>query len=69
MELRTRRLHWDAWASYLGAPMKETEDSRIVESTEEARAAVTGHNVRYVLLIGTAAVIAIFAAIYIYSFA
>ena len=49
--------------------MKDTEDNRIVESTTDARAAVTGHNVRYVLLAGTAAVIAIFAAIYVYYFA
>ena len=49
--------------------MKDTEDNRIVESTKDARAAVTGHNVRYVLLAGTAAVIAIFAAIYVYFFA
>ena len=41
------------------------EDNRIVESTTEARAAVTGHNVRYVLLISTLAVIVLLAVIYI----
>ena len=29
------------------------EDSRIVESTTKARGAVTGHNVRYVLVISS----------------
>ena len=41
--------------------MPHIENSRIVESTDEARAGVTGHNVRYVLLISTLAVIALFA--------
>ena len=41
------------------------ENDRIVESTTEARAAVTGHNVRYVLLISTLAVIVLLAVIYI----
>jgi len=41
--------------------MPHDENNRIVETTNEARAAVTGHNVRYVLLIGTLAVIVLFA--------
>ncbi len=45
--------------------MPRVEDKRIVESTTEARAAVTGHNVRYVLLISTLAVIVLFTVIYI----
>lgn len=45
--------------------MPRVEDNRIVESTTEARAAVTGHNVRYVLLISTLAVIVLFTVIYI----
>ena len=45
--------------------MPRVEDERIVESTTEARAAVTGHNVRYVLLISTLAVIVLFTVIYI----
>jgi hypothetical protein len=39
------------------------ENDRIVESTNEARAAVTGHNVQYVLLISTLAVIVLFILI------
>jgi len=45
--------------------MPHTENERIVESTTEARAGVTGHNVRYVLLIGTIAVIILFALAYV----
>lgn len=44
--------------------MRHVENDRIVESTTEARAAVTGHNVRYVLLIGTLAVIVLLAVAY-----
>ena len=45
--------------------MPRVEDERIVESATEARAAVIGHNVRYVLLISTLAVIVLFTVIYI----
>ena len=41
------------------------ENDRIVKHTDQARAAVTGHNVRYVLLIGTLAVIVLFAVAYV----
>jgi hypothetical protein len=41
------------------------DNDRIVKSTNEARAAVTGHNVRYVLLVGTLAVIVLFAVAYV----
>jgi CHASE3 domain sensor protein len=44
--------------------MPQVENGRISESTTEARAAVTGHNVRYVLLIGTLAVIVLLAIVY-----
>jgi CHASE3 domain sensor protein len=44
--------------------MPHAENDRIVENTTEARAAVTGHNVRYVLLIGTLAVIVLLAVAY-----
>jgi hypothetical protein len=44
--------------------MPRVEDDRIVESTTEARGAVTGHNVRYVLVISTLAVIVLFAVVY-----
>ena len=48
--------------------MAKVENGRIVESTTEARAGVTGHNVRWVLFIGTFAVAAIFAALIVYYF-
>ena len=44
--------------------MPSIENDHIVESTTEARAGVTGHNVRYVLLFGTLAVIVLFAIAY-----
>ena len=47
--------------------MPYAENDRIVKHTDEARAAVTGHNVRYVLLIGTLAVIVLFAVAYLAS--
>ena len=45
--------------------MPHVENDRIVETTNEARAAVTGHNVRYVLLISTLAVIVLLAVAYV----
>jgi hypothetical protein len=45
--------------------MPRVENDHIVESATEARAAVTGHNVRYVLVISTLAVIVLFAIAYI----
>jgi hypothetical protein len=45
--------------------MPRVEDNRIVESTTEARAAVTRHNVRYVLVISTLAVVVLFAVVYL----
>jgi len=45
--------------------MPRIENDHVVESTTEARAGVTGHNVRYVLLISTLAVIALFTVAYI----
>jgi hypothetical protein len=41
-----------------------TTEHRPVVSKTEARQGVTGHNVRYVLGIGLAAIIIVFAAIY-----
>jgi hypothetical protein len=49
--------------------MPTHEGGRIVETTTEARAGQTGLGVRWVLLIGTVAVIAIFAALWLYHFA
>lgn len=45
--------------------MPRAEDNRIVESATEARAAVTGHNVRYVLVISTLAVVVLFGVVYL----
>jgi hypothetical protein len=47
--------------------MPRVEDNRIVESTTEARGAVTGHNVRYVLVISTLAVIVLLAVVYLFT--
>jgi hypothetical protein len=47
--------------------MPRVEDNRIVESTTEARAAVTGHNVRYVLVISTLAVVVLLAVVYLFT--
>ena len=44
--------------------MPGVENDHIVESSTEARAAVTGHNVRYVLLFSTIAVVVLFAVVY-----
>jgi hypothetical protein len=46
--------------------MPRVEDNQIVESTTEARAGVTGHNVRYVLVISTFSVIVLFAVVYFF---
>jgi hypothetical protein len=44
--------------------MPRIENDHVVESGTEARAAVTGHNVRYVLVFSTIAVIVLFAVVY-----
>ena len=44
--------------------MPELENNRVVETPTEARAAVTGHNVRFILIVGTLAVIVLFAVAY-----
>ncbi|MFN3659420.1 MAG: hypothetical protein ACK4UO_19415 [Pseudolabrys sp.] len=49
--------------------MPQVENNRIVETPTEARAGATGHNVRYVLMAGTAAVIVGFAVVYFAFFA
>ena len=43
--------------------------ARQVESTKEARQGVTGHNVRWVLLFSTAAVVVAFFVVYLVFFA
>jgi hypothetical protein len=45
--------------------MPHSENDRIVKSTNEARAAVTGHNVRYVLIVGILAAVVLFAVAYL----
>jgi hypothetical protein len=52
----------------MNAP-NETTEARPVVPTTRARQGVTGHNVRYVLGVGTVAVIVAFAAIWLYYFA
>ncbi len=48
--------------------MSERRDERIVETETEARAGVTGHNVRYVLALGLGGVIVAFTIIYFVFF-
>ena len=45
------------------------EGRRIVKGATEAREGVTGHNVRYVLAASLAAVIIVFAGLWLYFFA
>ncbi len=45
--------------------MPHVENSHIVGSTNEARAGATGHNVRYVLVVSTLAVIVLFTVAYL----
>ena len=48
--------------------MPLSDNRPIVETTTEARAGVTGNNVRYVLLAGTGGVIVLFAIVFLYYF-
>jgi hypothetical protein len=49
---------------------RETANHRtqVVATPTEARAGVTGHNVRYVLMFGTLGVIVLFAILYLLFF-
>ncbi len=49
--------------------MDRNEEPRTVVPTSEARQGVTGHNVRYVLTVGVAAIVVIFAGLWLYYFA
>lgn len=49
--------------------MPERRGDQVVESTTEARAGQSGHNVRWVLAAGTISVALIFALIWFYFFA
>jgi hypothetical protein len=49
--------------------MNQTEtEAPIVRTATQAREGVTGHGVRYVLLFGTAAVVIIFAGLWLFYF-
>jgi len=48
--------------------MPSYQPNHVVETPNEARAGTTGHNVRYVLALGTVGVIALFAIVYLYYF-
>ncbi len=48
---------------------RSESDEQIVVPTNKARQGVTGHNVRYVLAAGTAAVVVLFAIVYMIYFA
>jgi hypothetical protein len=45
-----------------------TTERPVVRTTTQAREGVTGHGVRYVLVISTAAVVVIFAALWLFYF-
>ena len=45
-----------------------TTETPVVRTTTQAREGVTGHGVRYVLVISTAAVVVIFAALWLFYF-
>jgi hypothetical protein len=49
--------------------MLESDEDRIVETTTQARAGVTGHHVRHVLVFGMVGVIILFGAVYLFYFA
>jgi hypothetical protein len=49
-------------------PSQGAPEKRPVLSEVKARQGVTGHNVRYVLWFGLAAVIVVFAAVYLFYF-
>ena len=49
--------------------MPQRNGDRTVESTTEARAGETGHNVRTVLVASTLGLAVLFAAVYLYFFA
>ncbi len=49
--------------------MPEIQQGRVVETPTEARAGVTGHGVRFVLVFGTLGVIVLFGLVFLYYFA
>ena len=53
----------------MSAPETRSTEPRTVVPSQQARQGVTGHNVRYVLGIGVAAIVVAMAAIWLYYFA
>jgi hypothetical protein len=47
---------------------QSTSETPVVRTTTQAREGVTGHGVRYVLVISTTAVVVIFAALWLFYF-
>ena len=47
---------------------QSTSETPVVRTTTQAREGVTGHGVRYVLVISTTAVVIIFAALWLFYF-
>jgi hypothetical protein len=54
--------------SVRGEAAMNEHDRTIVKGATEARQAVTGHNVRYVLIISLVAIIILFAGVWLYFF-
>ena len=48
--------------------VNQQTETPVVRTTTQAREGVTGHGVRYVLLISTTAVVVLLAAIWLYYF-
>jgi hypothetical protein len=47
---------------------QSTDETPVVRTTTQAREGVTGHGVRYVLMISTASVVVLFVLIWLYYF-
>jgi hypothetical protein len=65
--LTTPTRHFNV-AILMASPNQGAPEQQPVLSKVEARQGVTGHNVRYVLWFGLAAVVVAFAAIYLFYF-
>jgi len=50
----------------MATSMNQGTEAPVVRTTTEAREGVTGHGVRYVLVISTAAIVVIFGALLFY---
>lgn len=58
------------WGQLMDArnPNSDSPTPRPVKSTEEARAGIAGQNVRTVLIVGTGAIVIIFALLWLFYF-